>query len=154
AVVVAGCVAFPLFVAVAGMVTASMMQNWNTKNPGLMDLSQLLSFRSFVFGRGTANRGPNERQCAIYVATHYGSLITNKTMWNSPIALAVIKGDSRKFAEQSVADHPAPTQEEIADSEKAMKPYARQITYSSALNRPGIQWLVADASLVMFVGLP
>jgi uncharacterized RDD family membrane protein YckC len=154
AAVVAGCLAFPLMVAVSWTLSSSMMESWNRKNPGLMDLSQLLNLRSLVFRRASNNRGPTDRQLAIYIASHHRSLITNSSAWTGPIAMAVIKGESRTFAEQSVADHPDPTPEEIANAEQAMKPYAHPTGPPIASKRSGFQLLVADVSLVMFVGLP
>jgi len=34
--------------------------------------------------------------------------------------LALIRGDDRRFAEQSVAEHPAPTKKELAEADAAM----------------------------------
>ena len=43
----------------------------------------------------------------------------------------MIKDDQRQFAEQSVADHPAPTKKEIADADAALKPFLGQFELRS-----------------------
>jgi hypothetical protein len=63
---------------------------------------------------------PTDRQIAIYIAHHYSGLITNQTSWSSYMVLGMIKGEARKFAEQSVAEHPAPTPEEIKEADAAV----------------------------------
>ena len=51
---------------------------------------------------------PANRLFAIYIAHHFSGLITNAAAWSSPMVLSMIKWDARKFAERSVAEHPAP----------------------------------------------
>ena len=105
--------------------------------PGIMELSMLLQQRqakSWIMERsaertrpGTAEIQSPDRQFAIFIASHYRATITNDASWNSPIVLSMIKGDDRRFAEQSVAEHPAPTKEEIADADAALKPHLPQV---------------------------
>ena len=56
---------------------------------------------------------PTDSQFAIYIAQHYRGIITNEATWSSPFVLSMVKGEGRKFAEQSVAQHPAPTEAEM-----------------------------------------
>ena len=44
-------------------------------------------------------------------------------MWNNPFVISMIRADDRRFVELCVAEHPAPTKEEIADADAAFKPY-------------------------------
>jgi hypothetical protein len=64
-----------------------------------------------------------DRQLAVFIASHYRETIANKDVWNNPFAISMIKANDRRFVEQCVAEHPAPTKEEIADADAALKPY-------------------------------
>ena len=75
-------------------------------------------------------------------------------MWSSPFALALIKGDARRFAEQCVADYPAPTEKEIADAETALKPYGLQSRFPDVSRQPGFPLMVASISMVFYVLIP
>ena len=79
---------------------------------------------------GHKKKTVTDRQFAVFIASHYRASITNDASWNSPIVLSLIKGDDRRFAEQSVAEHPAPTEEEIADADAALKPYLHKLETS------------------------
>jgi hypothetical protein len=121
AALVAGCIAFPVLASVGGLFAVGFMQQLIQRNPGLMDLSTLLQMRtSGRFWGGKNAQLPADHQIAIYIAHHYRGLITNTATWSSPMVLSIIKGDARKFAEQSVAEHPAPTEEEIKEADAAV----------------------------------
>ena len=90
-----------------------------------------------------------DRQFAVFIATHYRATITNDAIWNSPMSLPMIKDDGRRFAEQSVAENPAPTKEEIADAEAALKPLAYAI--DTSMFHP---FSMLTVILVIYVGLP
>ena len=111
-------------------------------NPGILELSYLLQLRQadvWATGKpsgadpilrsgdektpGHEDKTITDRQIAVFIAGRYQATITDDDAWNNAIALSLIKGESRRFAEQSVADHPAPTVEEIAAAEAALKPY-------------------------------
>jgi hypothetical protein len=91
-----------------------------------------------------------DRQFAIYIASHYRTLITDDASWNSPMVLSLIKGDARRFAEQSVAEHPAPTEQEIADADAALEPHLSQFR-TAAMPRPIIMTAIL---LAVYVCLP
>jgi serine/threonine protein kinase len=139
AAVVAGCAAVPVLTYSLMVYAMSMMQK---SHPDIMELSQLLQQRqSNAWVRekqsgtttqlssgdekasGREEETVTDRQVAVFIASHYRATITDDASWNSALALLLIKGDARRFAEQSVADHPAPTKEEIAEAEAAVKPY-------------------------------
>jgi uncharacterized RDD family membrane protein YckC len=121
AAIAAGCILFPVLGSAVGLLGISFMQQFSQRNPGLMELSTLLQTRASAafFGTKQANR-PTDRQTAVYIASHYRGIITNETTWSSPLVLALIKGEARKFAEQSVAEHPAPTPEESKEADEAL----------------------------------
>jgi hypothetical protein len=129
AAVVAGCAAAPLFMGFCmsfGM--ATLQQNY----PGILELTLLLQAQQANHWAGepkggarTAGHAENtvtDRQVAVFIASHYRATVANDAIWNSPIALAMIKGQQRQFAQQSVADYPAPTKEEIAAADAAVDP--------------------------------
>jgi hypothetical protein len=130
AALVAGCVAFPLLSTAGLALSLYMMQSWNQKYPGLVELSQLLNVRSAMHRFGPAGKTPDDRQFSIFIATHYRPLITNTEAWSQPMALAMIKGDARLFAEQSLTNT-APDKTEMAGIEKAMKPYVQDSPFST-----------------------
>jgi hypothetical protein len=154
AAVVAGCVAFPVLMAIFWIFAMAMMKDLNQRTPGLMDLSQLLNVRSATHRIGPPDRVLDDKLCAIFIANHYSSLITNTTVWNSPMALALIKGDSRRFAEQSAADHPALTEKEIAEAETAMKPFTFDAFFPDLTKRPSFLLLMANGMLIFYVAFP
>jgi hypothetical protein len=99
----------------------SFLEQWNRKNPGLMDLNMLLTQRAGMNSRWAKNQPhPTDRQLAIYIAHHYRSVVTNEASWSSAFALAMIKGEAEvcrtERGRKSVA-----TEKEIADAEAVLK---------------------------------
>lgn len=154
AAVVAGCAAIPVLMAIFCIFISAMMKNMIQKSPGVLDLGQLLSLRSVTHRYGHPERTPNDNQYAIFIVAHYHSLITNAAAWNSLMALTMIKGDGRRFAEQSIADHPTPTEKEIAEAETAIKPFWSNAAFPDFTLHPRFLLLAADAGLVFYVVLP
>ncbi|MGO9115627.1 MAG: protein kinase domain-containing protein [Thermoguttaceae bacterium] len=157
ATVVAGCIAFPLFIGISMIVGTTMLQG---NYSGIMELSSLLQARqgNYLPGEtsGAANRAEHaektvtDRQVAIFIASHYRATIANDAIWNSPIALALIKGEQRQFAEESVADHPAPTKEEIAAADAAVDPVVGPLLKMS-MPHP---LFIVTVTLAVYVCLP
>jgi hypothetical protein len=48
-----------------------------------------------VTAAGPAERTDAERRVAIFIASHYRETIANDAVWNSPIALSMIKGEEK-----------------------------------------------------------
>ena len=132
AAVVAGCIALPLLTCLFMIFSRAMIDQ---SYPGLMELSMLVRLRqsNVWIGEGANgakvfqhdNKAIRDRQLAIFIAGHYRALVTDEASWNSPIVLSMFQGDDRRFAQQSVAEHPAPTEAEIADADAALKPFTR-----------------------------
>ncbi len=81
-------------------------------------------------------------------------MITNEANWSSPYVLAIIKGDARKFAEQSVADYPAPTKAEIAEADAGVgKRLPKDLPFTGKLPR-GIMVVTLATTLLIYVGFP
>src|ERR1035441_1952976 len=121
AALVGGCIAFPLLACVTGFFAIGVLQDLSRKTPGLMDLSSLLQTRTSArFWGGKHAQLPTDRLYAIYIAHHYSGMITNEASWSSPFVLSMIKGEGRKFAERSVAEHPALTEQEITEADAAV----------------------------------
>ena len=99
---------------------------------------------------GHEEKTVSDRQLAIFIASHYRATIANDRSWNDPIALSVIKGEQRQFAERCIAEHPAPTKEEIADADAALEPQLRH--FAEALRPHPLG--VALALLIVYVGIP
>jgi eukaryotic-like serine/threonine-protein kinase len=155
AALIAGCLAFPVLAGIGGFFGLTFMQELTRKNPGLMDLGTLLQVRtSGRFWGGKNAKLPTDRQFAIYIAHHYGGLITNASSWSSPWVLAIIKGEGRKFAEQSVTNHPAPTPEEIKEADAAVGKHLPKDQIFGEKLPPGLPVLVLAAMLLFYVGLP
>ncbi len=116
-------------------------------HPGIMELNLLLQARQ---GNYWKEKTISDRQFAIFIASHYRATIANDRSWNDPIALSMIKGEQRQFAERCVAEHPAPTKEEIADADAALEPQLRH--FAEALRPHPLG--VALALLIVYVGIP
>ncbi|MGO9109710.1 MAG: protein kinase domain-containing protein, partial [Thermoguttaceae bacterium] len=155
--VVAGCAFFPVIIGFFMFFSLNMLQQ---SYPGIMELSMLLQARQahhWVAEKkdgtntaGNAEKTVIDRQVAIFIASHYRATITNDVLWNSPIALSMIKSEQRQFAEQSVADHPASTKEEIADAEAAVNPQFHPMVEFA---RPPLLFMVT-VTLIAYVCLP
>lgn len=155
AAVVAGCVAFPLFASVGMVFGLAVIERFNRSNPGLMELQMLLQHRTMVNSRWAKNQAhATDRQFAIYIAQKYRPVITNSASWSSGFALAMINGEPRRFAEQSVAEHPTPTAEEIADAETALKGQLPTENGLTVLRQPWFPLAAGAGALGIYVGIP
>jgi hypothetical protein len=155
AAIVAGCLSFPLFACLCTVFGTSFLEQWNRKNPGLMDLNMLLQERAGMNSRWLKNQPrTTDRQFAIYIAHHYRSVVTNEPSWSSAFALAMIKGESRRFAEQSVAENPAPTEKEIAEADAALKWHRTSAESANFIKQPWFPLMVITVSLAIYVGIP
>ena len=155
AALVAGCIVFPVLACALAPLMMTFMQDLTRKNPGLMELNTLLQMRTSARYWGGKNAQlPTDRLIKIYVAQHYRGMITNEATWSSPYVLAIIKGDARKFAEQSVADYPAPTQTEIAAADAAVGKHLPKELPFTGNPPPGILVFTLATSLLIYVGLP
>ena len=150
AAVVAGCIVFPVVMSSFMVLGTAIMQR---SCPGLMDLYILLQARQANRAEtpGQKKNNVTDRQLAVYIASHYRALITNDASWNSPMVLSLIKDGARRFAEQSVAEHPAPTEKEIADADAALEPFLNQ--FKTAAKPPPI-FMMATILLAIYVCLP
>lgn len=156
--IVAGCLVFPLFAAGSVYFGTMFLEGLSAKNPGVFDLHTVLQVRHAMSSRwvpAPANRPrPSDEDFAVYIAHRYRSAITNETVWMNMFTAAMIKGESRQFAEQSVAEHPAPSAEEIARAEAALKPHLPE---EAAFRLPQMPWFpfaVVIAALAMHVAIP
>ena len=155
AALVVGCMAFPVLASGFGMFGLTFLQEITRRNPGLMNLSSLLQMRTSArFWGGKKAQLPADSQYAIYIAHHYAGLITNAATWSSPYVMAMIKGDARKFAEQSVAEHPAPTTAEIAEADAAVDKFVPKQQYFAEKASASLPVMVLAAALLIYVGLP
>jgi hypothetical protein len=155
AALVGGCMVFPLLACGFGVFGLTFLQEISRRNPGLMDLSSLLQMRTSArFWGGKKVQLPTDSQYAIYIAHHYGGFITNAASWSSPYVLSIIKGDGRKFAEQSVAEHPAPSAAEVAEAEAAVGKYVPKQQFFAEKPSPALPVVVLTTSLLIYVGLP
>jgi len=155
AALVGGCVAFPLLSCFGGYFGMRFLQELTQKNPGVMELNALLQMRSTarLFGLKNAQL-PTDRQLGIYIAHHYRGLITNTASWSNPMVIAMIKGQGREFAEQSVADYPSPTAAEIKEADAVVgKHVPKQTPFGDKLS-PALLVLIVTATLFIYVAIP
>ncbi len=156
AAVVAGCGVFP--VLMSGFMIFGMAAIQKTQ-PDIMELSLLLKLRQAkspaMESRGGAKAAARDektvtdRQLAIFIASHYRAAIADPDSWNSSLSLSLIRGDERRFAERSVAEHPEPTSEEIADAEAAVTPWLSNLEVHRL--RP---FSIMTALLMVYVSIP
>ncbi len=155
AAVVGGCLLVPLLVGPGMLVGSKILRELNQSSPGLIELNTLLRIREPAPFFGVTNRNrPTDRQFSIYIAHHYRATITHDASWSTPLTLGLLKGKARKFAEQSVAEYPAPTEAEIAEADAAVeKVMPKGMTFGATLP----PWLPAAAmagALVIYVCFP
>jgi hypothetical protein len=155
AAIVAGCFALPLFACFSMVFGLSLLEQWNRSNPGLMELNTLLQLRTTMNSRWMKNQPhPTDRQFAIYLAGHYRAVVTNDAAWTGAFTMAMIKGESRRFAEQSIAEHPAPTAEEIKEADAALEKYLTKSQEFNPANQPWFPFMIAVVSLVIYIAIP
>jgi hypothetical protein len=155
AALVAGCIVFPVIVCALAPLMMIFMQDLTRKNPGLMELNTLLQTRTSArFWGGKKVQLPADRQYAIYIAHHYRGLITNGASWSSPFVVAMIKGDARKFAEQSVAEHPASTEEEIKEADAAVGKFVPKSQPFAGKLPPWLPAMMLVGALACYVCIP
>jgi hypothetical protein len=158
AMIVAACLVFPLFGACSIYFGQEFLDQWNRRNPGLFELSQLLGERStmrrWAKYQSQFQSVPTDRQFAIYIASHYRAAITNDASWSSIFALSLVKGEDRLFAEQSLAQYPAPTDSEIAEAGAALKKFLPGPALFAMFRQPSFVLMTLMVSLAIYVCLP
>jgi hypothetical protein len=155
AALVAGCIVFPVIVCALAPLMMIFMQDLTRKNPGLMELNTLLQMRtSGRFWGGKNTQLPADCEFAIYIAHHYRGFITNEASWSSPFVLSLVKGDGRKFAEQSVAEHPEPTEAEIKEADAALERFVPKHQFFGEKLPPWLPAIVMVGALLFYVGVP
>lgn len=155
AAIVAGCLVFPLFAGCCMIFGTMFLERWNRSQPGLMELNMLLQSRAGMNSwLAKKQPHPSDREFAIYIAHHYRAVITNDTAWSSAFGLSMVNGEARRFAEQSVAEHPAPTEKEIAEADQALKSHLPKADDLNFMKQPWFPLVAGAASLVIYVGIP
>jgi hypothetical protein len=92
------------------------------EQPDLMVMSQLLYHRNKTKSTHAEDHDfPDDRLYAIYIAHHYQDIVKKPEIWKSLFALSFIQGADREFVEQSIRDHPQPTEAEITEADAAIK---------------------------------
>ena len=153
--IVAGCLSFPILASLMGLLSLTIMEHWSRTNPGLAELQELLQTRMTFNSRWAKNHPhPTDHQFAIYIAGHYRNVITNDAAWTSGLALAYIKGEPRRFAEQSVADNPAPTETELKDADAALEKFRPKTSPFEPMKQRWFPFAIVVGALVIYVGLP
>lgn len=155
AVIVAGCLVFPVVASVGMFAGMAMMDRWNARNPGLLELNTLLQVRDSMNSRWAKNQPhPTDQQFAIYIAQHYQATITNDARWTDLFALSLIKGDHRKFAERSVGTLATATEKEIADAETTVSRCCPVVDPMSFMRKPWMPPVIFATTLAIYVGVP
>jgi len=153
--ILAGCLAFPLLVSVTMLFGITMMERWSKANPSLAELQELLQTRTTLNTRWMKDKPhPTDHQFAVYIAGHYRNVITNDAAWTSGVALMYIKGESRHFAEQSVAENPAPTETELQETDAALEKFRHKTSPFEPMKQPWFPFAMLTAALAIYVGLP
>jgi hypothetical protein len=153
--VVAACAAFPALAGIGMMFGLQMFDRLQRNQPDVLPLSSLLGQRAAMRSPWMKGRsGPDDRLVAIYTANHFRQTITNATTWSNAFVLSLISGESRRFAEQSVVDHPHPTESEIQEAETALKPYVKASKPLGFLQERWSPLLMAGVALLFYVGFP
>jgi eukaryotic-like serine/threonine-protein kinase len=159
--VIGGCLAFPAVATVGMLVGFSFMNTFERRQPELARLSELLQQRQGVrmmarMSRDKRDPAPTERALAIYIAGHFRQAITNTDQWTSLFAVSMINGESRRFAEESLAKHPNPTDQEISEATQVLKPYLEtsRAQKTGFLREPWFLPIVGGVCLVIYVAVP
>lgn len=151
----AACAVLPLLAGFAAFFGSRMMVQWDRQQPEVWELNQLLMIRSTQ--RMAPNRpmgNPTDEQIAVYIASHYRPLVTHSNQWMTYYALAMVQGANRKFAEQSVRDHPAPTGDQILQAEDAVEPILARMRQGNITGKAWFPLMVFAVSWIAYVAIP
>jgi len=154
--VVAACAAFPVLVGISMIFGVQMYDRLQRAQPDVLQLSSLLGQRAAArswWMKGHSGPG-DDRLVAIYLAHHFRPTITNANTWSNAFVLSLISGESRRFAEQSVVEHPDPTEQEIQEAETALRPYVRATKPLGFLQERWFPLVALGMALLVYVGLP
>jgi eukaryotic-like serine/threonine-protein kinase len=154
--IVAGCLAFPVIATFGMLFGVAMMDRWNVRNPGVLELNMLLHLRDSMNSRWAKNQPhPTDQQFSIYIAQHFSEIITNTERWTDIFTLSLIQGEHRRFAEQSLTTLGSAKEKEIADAEAAVGRHLPSLVDSmSFMKKPWMTPMVFATTLVLYVGLP
>lgn len=151
--ILAGCVVVPIFTVLAVLSGTALLSTWERSNPGVMELSRVLQYRSTMRFFAKKSQSPTDDQLALYVAAHFSSVITNDTIWKGPIATVLIKGDNRRFAEESLARFPNPNAADLEPVDKKLAPMLESSPMQTR-NPPAFAFMTAVGGLTFYVALP
>ncbi|HWQ91282.1 MAG TPA: protein kinase, partial [Clostridia bacterium] len=154
AAVIAGCLALTVPVLFGVVFGSMLMQHWQRSHPGLLQLNNVLHAHWALKKFGGAGPRPDDRQFAIFIASKFRSTITNASTWQNPLALTLIKGEARQFAEQSVREYPSVTPEQLAPAERELKKFVPEQSMMDLSKTPGVPLMVAHMAVAIYVGIP
>jgi uncharacterized RDD family membrane protein YckC len=121
AAIVGGCLVFPIFIACCIFLAGAFLKHWIRQNQGVSELGGLLQYRSKMQSVDKTNCSvPTDRHFAIYIASHYRPAITNNIAWSNALSLGLIDEEGGRFAQESLTQHPAPTDSEVAEANAAL----------------------------------
>ena len=153
--VVAACVAFPALAGIGMLFGLQMFDRLQHSQPDVLQLSSLLGQRAAMRSPWMRSRPcPDDRLVAIYLANHFRQTITNANTWSNAFVLSLISEESRRFAEQSVVEHSNPTEQELQETETALKPYVRATKSLGFLQERWFPLVAAGVALLLYVGFP
>jgi eukaryotic-like serine/threonine-protein kinase len=148
AAVVAGCILFPFLLGGGAMLFPSSVED--SDSLGFFQLVHLLSERSRLRHSPASQSSPTDSQYAVYIASHYRDVVSND-VWSSRMSRDMTSADERRFAQESLAQHPAPTDKEIADADAAIKKVPVGPDLAARLWRPSLGLTVLNALLALVV---
>ena len=156
AALILACAVFPIVAGLGFSVAGRMMSGWQKQQPEIAVMEHLLQQRSLAQlpWVGDQEKGPDDRLLAIYLAHNYRGTMTNPASWSSIYATVTIAGEDRRFAEDSLQQHPNPTEEEIKAATAAIEPFLPKPDSLDLFTMPFFPLIVAGACLVVYVGGP
>jgi uncharacterized RDD family membrane protein YckC len=153
--IVAGCLAFPVMASLGAAFGISLMQDWQQKNPELMELSQILNtWRAKNMPFVPADKLPSDRLMGTYIASHYAGIITNEAAWSSVRSRIFIQPNAREFAETSIEQYGSPTAKELEEAEKSLEPIIKQFHVAEMPPRHFLSVFLLWVTLAIYVGFP
>lgn len=150
AALVAGCLVIPLFMFFSAAIAVNINLKGIKDHPDLQELSQLLFYRqSMKTDRGRSPEPVDDRFYAIYIAHHYRDIVRNSKFWNSYYSLVFIQRADREFVEQSLREHPEPTEAEITAADAAINSAVPHDKFKQ--DKEKIEYWIANSFLYLVV---
>ncbi|MEM7395492.1 MAG: hypothetical protein AAF492_24435, partial [Verrucomicrobiota bacterium] len=155
AAMVACSLALPIGLGIFVTAGTKILAQWNEAQPEVFELNQVLSVRDIMRtpSADPNGHGPDDRLFSIYIADRLRDSLAGPEQWNTLFARSLLKPAQIKFIQQSMNDHPSPSEEDVTQAHEAISPFLGGVDISM-MTTPWLPLIVTGSCLIFYVALP